>query len=183
MTVFEVELIMVRYGWFTVILLGMVVCGGCAAQEEGKQDDAPQFQRLQVDGDESPNGIFDVSLKYSDDGIGWMAYSSIEIPKFVETHIAKSTDHGKTWVFSTKPNTSSEVTFEINGKSTSGVWRYETPSLLFDPTDKTNRRWKLFTNRYPVIAPFDPTDRRMSDGTIEVQYSPDFDTKLSKNGN
>lgn len=157
---------------FMAILFGTVACAVSSSQvERGGQESAPKFQRLHVDGDQRRNGIFDASLEYGDDGIGWMAYSSIEIPKFVETHIAKSADRGKTWTFVTKPNTSDEAKVDVMGKLAEGVWRYETPSLLFDPADKPNRRWKLFTNHYPAVKPFGPTDRRMSDGTIEMQYA------------
>ncbi len=171
---------MVRRIWLVAILFGIVVCEGCATYGDNELYSPPKFQRLRVDGDERRNGIFDVSVKYGDDGIGWMAYSSISIPEFVETHIAKSVDHGKTWKFVTKPNTSSKVAFEANGKRIDGVWRYETPSLLFDPADTPNRRWKLFTNHYPVVSPFAPTDRRMSDATIEVQYAASPDRGWSK---
>lgn len=162
------------------ILLGIMACASCASFAQDKQESAPKLQRLLVDGDQRRNGTFDASLEYGDDNIGWMAYSSIEIPKFVETHIAKSTNHGKTWAFVTKPNTSNEVKLEVKGKKANGVWRFETPSLLLDPTDKPDRRWKLFTNRYLVIEPFEATDRRMSDGTIEVQYSASPDKGWSK---
>lgn len=156
---------------FIAIFLGIMVCASCASPAQGEQKSTAKFQRLHVDGDQRRNGIFDASLEYGDDGVGWMAYSSIEIPKFIETHIAKSTNHGKTWTFVTAPNTSTAAKLEISGKKVEGVWRYETPSLLFDPADKPDRRWKLFTNHYPVIKPFEPTDRRMSEGTITVQYS------------
>jgi len=165
---------------FAVIFLGVVIFSGSTSIAQDKQESAPKFQRLHVDGDKSQNGIFDVSLEYGDDGIGWMAYSSIEIPKFIETHIAKSVDHGKTWTFVSRPNTSDAVKLEVNHQSIEAVVRYETPSLLFDPDDQPDRRWKLFTNRYPVVKPFDPTDRRMSDGTIEVQYSASPDGGWSK---
>jgi len=170
-----------RFIGFIAILFGVAICEtSCGPALHDKHNSAPEFQRLIVDRDVRRNGIFDVSLEYGDDGIGWMAYSSIEIPKFVETHIAKSVDHGKTWNFVGKPNTSNEFKLMVNNKSVDSVWRHETPSLLFDPTDKPDRRWKLFTNRYLVVEPFEPTDRHMSDGTIEMQYSPSPDKGWSE---
>lgn len=170
-----------RFIGFIAILLGMAVCEtSCSLGGHDKHNGALEFQRLIVDGDERRNGIFDASLEYGDNGIGWMAYSSIEIPKFVETHIAKSIDRGRTWNFVAKPNTSNEFKLMVNNKSVDSVWRHETPSLLFDPTDKPDRRWKLFTNLYSVEEPFEPTSRRMSSGAIEVQYSASPDRGWSQ---
>lgn len=135
---------------------------------------------MRVGGDERRNGIFDPSVEYGDDGIGWLAYSSIDIPKFIETHIAKSIDHGATWSYVRAANTSAENSAKEKDESATGVWRFETPSLLFDPADKPARRWKLFTNRYSISEPFKPADRHMSTGTIDVQYSATPDGEWSR---
>ena len=122
------------------------------------------------DGDRK-NGLFDVSLEYDNSGVGWLAYSRVEIPKFIETQIAKSTDHGASWTHVTGIADSKEETKKIKGKSVKGVWRDETPALLFDPADKKNRRWKLFTNRYFTTAPYKPKTRMLGEGTINVKYA------------
>lgn len=166
---------------FITILLGLIFCEtSCSRGVHEQTNRSPEFQRLNVEGDERHNGIFDASVEYSDNGIGWLSYSSITIPKFVETHIAKSVDHGNSWSFVTKANTSHETKLELKNKTVDAVWRYETPSLLFDPADKPDRRWKLFTNRYPVVEPFEETDRLMVKGSIEVQYSSSPDRQWSK---
>ncbi|MCC7126120.1 MAG: exo-alpha-sialidase [Acidobacteria bacterium] len=153
---------------------------GCAvAKPKDKHEDLPssgaEFDRLNIVGDTIKSGIFDVSLEYDDQGTGWLAYSWIQIPKFVETHLAKSTDNGRTWNFVGILEKSAPGTFEEYGKTVKGAWREETPCLLFDPTDVPARRWKLFTNRYFVAEPYKPLDRRMSDGTINMRtaHSPD----------
>ncbi len=166
---------------FACLFLVLLTVEGCAGSSRDRSNAVPELQRLKVVGDKARNGIFDASLEYHSDGTGWMAYSSIEIPEYVETHVAKSEDNGKTWTFIGKPNSS--VDFQRaakSGKVTEGVWRHETPSLLFDPLDVPERRWKLFTNRYPVLKPFGPTDRRMSEGSIEVQYASSPDGVWSK---
>lgn len=155
------------------VMLAVASSSGCARDTKSSGQD---LERLRVLGSEVRNGMFDPSVEYGSEGIGWMAYSSVEVPEFVETHIAKSTDRGKTWRFVGKPNSSLRFLHTMeSGETVDAVWRYETPSLLYDPADVAERRWKLFTNRYPVLKPFSPTDRRMSEGTIEVQYaaSPD----------
>ena len=166
-----------RFIGFTAILLAVAVCETACTHVPAV---GPEFQRLKVGGDDERNGIFDPSLEYGDNGVGWMAYSSIDIPKFIETHIAKSIDHGMTWNYVAKANTSNEAKMMVNNKSVGGVWRHETPSLLFDPADKPDRRWKLFTNLYPCVEPFEPTSRLMSSGVIEVQYSASPDSGWSQ---
>lgn len=163
-------------GWWLVLL---ALYSGVAVAKKHKDDeqkpDGDAFDRITIVGDTIKNGIFDVSMEYDDKGTGWLAYSWIDIPKFVETHLAKSTDHGRTWNFVGILEKSAKATIEENGQSVKGAWREETPCLLFDPSDQPERRWKLFTNRYFVAKPYKPLDRRMSDGTINMRYasSPD----------
>ena len=126
---------------------------------------------IKLSGGEAKNGRFDVSLEYGPDGVGWLAYSRVQIPKFIDTHIAKSTDNGRTWKYVTSVGKSKEGKLKIRGKSEKGVWRDETPCLLYDPKDIPDRRWKLFTNRYFTIAPYKPKNRLLGDGTIEVRYA------------
>ncbi len=74
-------------------------------------DQSTTFEPLVPQGEtEDGFGFFDPSTAYSADGkIGWLVYSAIhgaaaypkQIPlgPYVETHLAKTTDHGKTWEF------------------------------------------------------------------------------------
>lgn len=93
------------------------------------------FTEIFVEGDKELNGIFDLSIEYGPDGIGWMAYSRVSIPKHVSTHLAKSTDQGASWHYVGVVNQSHAQTVHIGGKTFEGVWRYETPSLVYDPWD------------------------------------------------
>lgn len=177
----------VRLLGFTIIsAIVLTALPASAADEASKKASTPKLKQLKVGGGQRHNGIFDASVEYGDDGIGWLAYSSINIPKFVEVHLAKSTDKGKTWSFVAPANTSKEGSVKSKskgkskGKSTAGVWRYETPSLLFDPSDKPERRWKLYSNRYFTADPFKPVDRHLSSGTISVQHASSPDGTWSK---
>jgi len=53
------------------------------------------FKKLTITGDNHKSGIFGVSIEYGDDGIVWMTYSRVELPKYVEPHVARSNDHGE----------------------------------------------------------------------------------------
>jgi len=130
-----------------------------------------RYARVKIKGTPAKNGMFDVSVEYGPDGTGWLAYSQVQIPKFINTHIAKSTDHGATWRHVTQVGESRESVLTRNGKRIHGVWRDETACLLYDPTDQPKRRWKLFTNHYFTAKPFKPKDRQMSHGTIDIKYS------------
>jgi hypothetical protein len=152
-----------------VVLVLSLGTGAC-----NSVDTKPNIEKpvpVKFSGGERKNGKFDVSLEYGPDGVGWLAYSSVDIPKFIETHIARSTDNGQTWRHVTGVRESAEDTVNIRGKSTKGVWRDETPCLLYDPKDKLERRWKLFTNHYFTTAPYKPKNRLLGEGTIDVKYA------------
>ncbi len=115
----------------------------------------PPYEALQVTGEpEGRNGIYDPSVEYDADGaVGWLTYSAVDstrdfIRDLIGTHLARSTDQGKTWQFVKvlKPIEPAEITTEA-GEKLSGNWRDEVPSLVFDPEDH-GREWKLFTHHY-----------------------------------
>ena len=122
------------------------------------------FSKIDISGDVQKNGIYDISIEYDNSGIGWMAYSRVELPKYVETHIAKSNDHGKTWDHVIRVNSS-----EHNSHNQQAIWRSETPTLLFDPTDAASRRWKLYSHRYPATPPYKKGSHLYADGWIEYK--------------
>ncbi len=71
---------------------------------------------IKLAGDNTFNGIYDVSVEYGANGIGWMVYSQVRIPQFVETHLATSTDRGKTWKFVRALNKSAYQTITVKGR-------------------------------------------------------------------
>lgn len=162
------------------IMLFLIILG-CSAHK-GKTGNIAhsRFERIDIVGEEPLNGFFDLSVEYGDDGIGWMAYSRIKIPEYVETHLAKSSDRGKTWRYLKVINRSTAGSAVIDGKMQKGVWRYETPTLLFDPTDIPERRWKLFVHRYFAVPPYKRDNRRFERGWIEYKYAASPEGHWSK---
>ena len=108
--------------------------------------------RLGIAGENAPHGVFDPSVEYGPDGTGWLAYSAVygdRVPfgPHVETHIARSDDHGATWthVSIAAPSVDEAITTP-DGEVIDGNWNHEVPSLVYDPLDP-GREWKLFTHR------------------------------------
>lgn len=134
--------------------------------------DSP-FRKINIIGDPLKNGIFDVSVEYGKDGVGWLAYSRVELPKYVSTHLARSMDRGKTWHYVKTINKSFDHSLRVRGRTVPGVWRYETSSLLYDPGDIPARRWKLFVQRYFNKRPHKSKNSLFGQGWIEVRYARD----------
>ncbi len=163
--------LLIKSSPFVIILL-LLSISGCPTKK-GRVNPAPvsntQFTKLTITGDNHKSGIFDISVEYDQGGIGWMAYSRVEFPKYVETHIARSNDHGKTWKYIATVNKSTDGTFAYSGKKLKVAWRSETPTLLYDPGDTTSRRWKLFSHRYPAKSPFKKGSHLYAEGWIEYR--------------
>lgn len=153
--------------------LGLVACHAMPLQAGSRPDTPTIFRKLMIKGEDHKSGIFDISLEYDNTGVGWMAYSRVELPKYVETHIASSHDHGKSWNYVTTVNHSHEGVFNDEGKQLKGVWRNETPTLLYDPTDTAPQRWKLFSHHYPARPPYKKGSHLYARGWIEYQAAAD----------
>ncbi len=138
------------------------------------------FQQINIIGDPLKNGIFDVSVEYGKDGVGWLAYSRVRLPKYVSTHLARSTDQGKTWHYVNTVNKSFDHGLRAHRRNVPGVWRYETPSLLYDPGDIPARRWKLFVQRYFNTKPHKSKNSLFGAGWIEVRVAPNPAGRWSK---
>ena len=119
------------------------------------------YERITIVGETANKGVYDPAIEYNRDGsVGWLVYSALEspddrrnllpVPKTIATHLAKSTDNGKTWEFISELNPSAEATVTINGKTIKGVWWNEVPTLVHDPDDP-GREWKLFWHKYFAI--------------------------------
>lgn len=119
------------------------------------------------------NGIAEPSIEYDELGRGWMAYTATRLPDVAETRLALSMDNGDKWAYAMTINPSEEGT-QISGKrGYAGVWRYEDPSLLFDPLDSEERRWKLFAQRSLSMEPHGESDRLYNLATIEYRTAPE----------
>lgn len=138
------------------------------------------YEPLRIAGESPGSGLFDVSIEYGPEGTGWIAYSRVIFPKHVETHLARSTDHGRTWVYVGTANHSIDGTIPVKGKPLPGVWRYETPSLVYDPGDVAERRWKLLSQQYFTKPPYKKGDRLFTISQIVLQTAARPDGPWSK---
>ena len=121
--------------------------------EEPPTDEAP-WSEIFIEGEDAPNGIYDPSMEYGPDGVGWMAYSALKAGKDsrVETRIARSDDNGRTWRRVAKVNRASPAASTLaNGEAVSGRWWHETASLVHTPGD-AGREWKLCRGGDPIGA-------------------------------
>ena len=120
------------------------------------------YTKLVIAGDPVDKGIYDPSIAFEPDGsAGWLAYSSVSgngnlvggklaLGEYISTHIARTTDSGKTWTFVKAVNIAADGKCTMpDAKEVAGVWRYEVPSLVCDAADPNpGRRWKLFSHCY-----------------------------------
>ena len=114
------------------------------------KDGNPAYEPLVPTGETvSQGGLYDPSIEYSaDEKTGWLVYSAVlrgpkyakQVPigPYCETHLARSTDGGKTWTFVQAINRSQDDKLQnFDGQKLPGVWRYEVPSIVSCP----RRRW------------------------------------------
>ncbi len=159
-------------------VLRMLEKGDRVVQQTPSQAASPSdsgLQQLLVQGAiRNSQGIFDPSVEYDQAGdVGWLAYSAVDRASnalSVSTHLAKSTDHGKTWTYiqSLFDAYDDEVTLKT-GEIEKGIWRYEVSTLVHDPED-SGKEWKVFVHRYF----FSPRLKRSLDYTwIAYRYASD----------
>ena len=111
--------------------------------EEKPVLDGP-YKKINIIGGTVNNGQGDPSLEYGPDGTGWLTYTSVDVKNSVLiTHLAKSTDKGKTWKFVKVIN--QPFPDIVNGIK--GNWVHETTSIVYDPDD-AGKEWKIFWFRY-----------------------------------
>ncbi len=157
-----------------VLLAGLFPLHARAIGERPPTDEA-RWSEIFIEGEDAPNGIYDPSMEYGPDGVGWMAYSAVKAGKVsrVETRIARSDDNGRTWRRVAKVNRASPAASTLaNGEAVSGRWWHETASLVHTPGD-AGREWKLFWHRYLSRQPYrGPHDRKLEIGWIAYSHAP-----------
>ena len=136
----------------------LIVCLVAKTRARGQTGLAIHYEELVPSGEViNQGGICDPSLQYDPAGnAGWLLYSavhksprysSIPVGPYIETRLAKSTDAGKSWHLVQALSRSRDDTVELyNGETLPGIWRYEVPTITYDPDDK-GREWKLFAHR------------------------------------
>jgi hypothetical protein len=133
------------------------------------------YDRIRIEGESARGGVYDPSIAYDASGrTGWLAYSAIfgnmkPMGPFIETHVARTTDGGRTWRFVGVVNHSRDDELQYEGGSLAGAWRYEVPTIVRDPGD-AERPWKLFAHRYFWN---EKKDRMPTYGWITMQTSRD----------
>lgn len=149
---------------FIILLFQLCVVEASYAEEQ------PKYSKIIIQGDKTENGIFDLSVEHDENNIGWMVYSRVSIPEYVSSHLARSSDKGATWRYVSTINKSYAQNVRVKGKNFNGVWRYETPSIVYDPTDIPQKRWKLFVQKYYALPPFkNNAHALMGEGWIEYK--------------
>lgn len=149
------------------VILGIVLVSGCV--KEPLEPSYPiidkAYERISIIGETSNKGVFDSSVEYKDSSLGYLVYSGLEQPpeklqypniEFIHTHLAKSTDNGRTWTFVKRLTESISDTveapffagiFNLDSDTIEGEWHNEVPTLVYVPDD-TGKEWKLFWHKY-----------------------------------
>ncbi len=130
------------------------------------------YEKINIIGETAKNGIYDSSIEYDEKGTGWLAYSAVVMRAgYVDTHLAKTSDHGKTWTYVKKINPSENDSITLlDGTKAEGVWRHEVPTLVYDPDDP-GKQWKLFWHKYFCKHPYGPKNRMFQYGWIAYKYA------------
>jgi len=148
----------------SVVLLNMG--SGCMNSEVNNAKEPSVYERIVIKNETANKGVFDPSVEYNKDGSkGWLVYSGLEqepeeinyhYPKYIHTHLAKSIDGGKNWIFIKRINESKEGVIssplfkkilDLESDILKGTWHHEVPTLVHDPDDPGGE-WKLFWHKY-----------------------------------
>jgi len=131
-----------------------------------------RIQTIQI-AEDHRNGLRLRSIEYDNAGSdGWRF--KVEVPKHVQYSSLPRARWGEDLEirWGGKPICRGSVV--INGMTRKGVWRYETPTLLFDPQDIAARRWKLFVSVTLRSRPYQKGNRPLlrTVGSNTVQAIP-----------
>lgn len=119
------------------------------------RDTGPQL--LRIEQEQSTQGTFYPYVTVDKDG-GLMVYSSIthrhglsKDHSNIHVKLATSSDDGDSWELAGHVFTSKHDMIEgfqgLNSEISQGTWRYEQPSIIYDPDDP-GREYKVFALRY-----------------------------------
>ena len=139
------------------------------------------YEKINIINDPSVYGAYDLGLEYKDETEGYMVYTSVNPPALLYTHLAKTTDNGKTWTFIKKLNNAYEENFVVEDYVTrvfvekigldpdnlNGVLINEVPSLVYVPDD-IGKEWKLLWHKYLSVPT--PTEKDKNGRTRVVSY-------------
>jgi hypothetical protein len=120
----------------------------------------------------APGGRFDPSPVFPGGGPeGYVSYSIVHSlhgeELLVNTHVAATTDGGRTWRWLAQVNANEPVT--LGCPDAPCVTNHEVSSLLYDPTDAPARRWKLAAHTYLVTE----TELLYAHGRLSRWTAPD----------
>ncbi|MCA9497532.1 MAG: exo-alpha-sialidase, partial [Nanoarchaeota archaeon] len=139
-----------------------------------------RYELIEINGENNTySGIYDPSIEYLNESVGYMAYSGVNMPEYVNTRIAKTLDNGKTWHFVKPINEGKKDIINDNGKEIEGVWRNEVPTLVYDKDD-IGKEWKLYTHKYFTAKPYGGKDRMFAYGWLTYQYASNPENEWSK---
>jgi hypothetical protein len=155
-----------------VVMVSMISCKPVMTSEKESHSKTKRqgFSRVEMAKQPAKHGVYDPSVEYDDKGVGWLSYSSIEMPKTVQTDLAKSTNGGRTWEQVTVINPPLEEEIACAGRKQKGVWRNEVSSIVYDRGDP-GREWKIFWHKYFASPPYKPKNREFECGWIAYRYA------------
>lgn len=117
------------------------------------------YEKINIQGETAYWGVYDPSVEYGENGIGYLTYSALLKQGYVDTHLAKSADNGKTWIKIAEVNSSVNDFAVYKNKIAKGAWRHETPTLVYDKDEPDkNKKWKLFWVKGFAKLPYRESD-------------------------
>ncbi|MFB0563300.1 MAG: hypothetical protein ACETWM_19030 [Candidatus Lokiarchaeia archaeon] len=142
---------------------------------------AHDYEKIEIINDPSVYGAYDLALEYENEDVGYMVYTSVNPPAMLHTHLAKTTDNGKTWTFIKRLTEAYEEDFVVEDKVTrifvkkfglnpdnlNGTFVNEVPTLVYVPDD-VGKEWKLLWHKYLSVST--PTEKNKNARTKVVSY-------------
>ena len=144
---------------FFIAVIAIIIFSAVSKRDKNQINENLNYEKINIGGETAYWGVYDPSVEYGDNNTGWLAYSALFKQGYVDTHLAKSADNGKTWSKIKEIDTSFEDSVIYKDKTIEGVWRHETSTLLYDKDEPdNNKKWKLFWIRGFAKSPFRESD-------------------------